>query len=112
MTIPIPPKGPKVTATVFGSLGTDDIGQLITGHDNGDIVQWDIRSKQKVKIVSDHAKAISDIQLSADSEFCLDCLLQCRTMPCFRDNVHLGLQGQHGQALRRRHAGLHEDLHY
>jgi translation initiation factor 3 subunit I len=66
MTLPIPLKGPKVTATVFGSLATEDIGQLITGHDNGDIVQWDIRSKQKIKIVSDHGKAISDIQLSAD----------------------------------------------
>ena len=64
MTIPIPPKGPKVTATVWGTLDE----QIITGHDNGDIVQWDVKSHQKVKIVSDHAKSISDIQLSPDSK--------------------------------------------
>ena len=28
--------------------------------------QWDVKTHQKVNIVSDHAKAISDLQLSAD----------------------------------------------
>ena len=42
--------------------------QIVTGHDNGDIVQWDVKTHQKVKIVSDHAKSISDMQLSADSK--------------------------------------------
>ena len=64
ITIPIPPKGPKVTSLVWGSLDK----YLITGHDNGDIVQWDLGERQKVKMVSDHAKAISDMQLSPDSK--------------------------------------------
>ncbi len=52
---------------VWGSLDE----QLVTGHDNGDIVQWDIKTHQKVKLVSVHEKSISDIQLSKDSEcFC------------------------------------------
>ncbi len=62
MSITIPPKGPKVTSLVWGTLDE----QIVTGHDNGDIVQWDAKSHQKVKIVSDHAKSVSDIQLSAD----------------------------------------------
>jgi len=62
MTISIPPKGPKVTSLVWGTLDE----QIVTGHDNGDIVQWDVKTQQKVKIVSDHAKSISDMQLSAD----------------------------------------------
>ena len=64
MTIPIPAAGPKVTAALWGTLDE----QLITGHDNGDIVQWDIKTHQKVKIVSDHMKSISDLQLSSDSK--------------------------------------------
>ena len=61
-TIPIPPKGPKVTSLVWG----ENDETIITGHDNGDIVQWDVKELQKVKIVSDHGKAISDMQLSPD----------------------------------------------
>ena len=62
ITIPIPPKGPKVTSLVWGHLDK----QLITGHDNGDIVQWDLGERQKVHISNDHGKAISDMQLSPD----------------------------------------------
>ncbi len=65
LTIPIPPKGPKVTSMVWGTLDQ----QLITGHDNGDIVQWDAKTHQKLNLVSDHEKSISDIQLSRDREF-------------------------------------------
>jgi hypothetical protein len=39
MNLPIPKDGPKVTSLLWNSLDT----QLITGHDNGDIVQWDVR---------------------------------------------------------------------
>lgn len=74
MTIPIPTAGPKVTAAIWGTLDE----QLITGHDNGDIVQWDIKTHQKVKIVSDHMKSISDLQLSAD-----------RKSPSFQKEEHL-----------------------
>ena len=62
ITIPIPQKGPKVTSLIWGSLDE----KLCTGHENGDIVQWDVKEHQKVNIVSDHAKSISDMQLSPD----------------------------------------------
>lgn len=41
MNLPVPKEGPKVTSLLWHSLDS----QLITGHDNGDIVQWDIRYK-------------------------------------------------------------------
>jgi len=62
MTLAIPTKGPKVTSMVWGTLDE----QLVSGHDNGDIVQWDVKASNKIKIVSDHVKSISDIQLSKD----------------------------------------------
>ena len=65
ITIPIPPKGPKVTSLLWGTLDE----RLITGHENGDIVQWDVKEHQKVNIVSDHGKTISDMQLSPDRKF-------------------------------------------
>lgn len=62
MQLPIPTAGPKVTSMVWGNLDE----QVVTGHDNGDIVQWDIKTQAKVKIVSDHAKSVSDLQLNHD----------------------------------------------
>jgi len=62
MSLPIPAKGPKVTSLIWSGL--DDL--IVTGHDNGDIVQWDVKTHQKVKISSEHQKAISDLQLSTD----------------------------------------------
>ena len=35
MSLPIPAKGPKVTSLIWN--GVDDL--IVTGHDNGDIVQ-------------------------------------------------------------------------
>ncbi len=65
MTLSIPQKGPKVTSMVWGTLDQ----QIITGHDNGDIVQWDLKTHQKVKMSSHHEKSISDIQLSKDRKY-------------------------------------------
>jgi len=62
MSLPIPAKGPKVTSLIWNGL--DDL--IVTGHDNGDIVQWDVKTHQKVKISSEHQKSISDLQLSSD----------------------------------------------
>jgi len=62
MKIPIPANGPKVSAMIWS--GMDDT--LLTGHDNGDIVQWDLKTSKKVQLVSDHAKAISDMQPNVD----------------------------------------------
>ena len=67
ITIPIPPKGPKVTSLIWGTLDE----KLITGHENGDIVQWDVKEHQKVSITSDHMKSISDMQLSPDRKYFL-----------------------------------------
>jgi len=62
MSLTIPAKGPKVTSLIWNGLDN----RITTGHDNGDIVQWDIRANQKVNISSEHEKAISDLQHSAD----------------------------------------------
>ena len=65
ITIPIPTNGPKVTSLIWGTLDE----KLLTGHDNGDIVQWNVKEHQKQAIVSDHNKSISDMQLSADGNY-------------------------------------------
>jgi len=62
ITIPIPPSGPKVTSMIWGSLDE----KLITGHENGDIVQWNVKEHHKDHIVHEHTKSISDMQLSPD----------------------------------------------
>ena len=65
ITIPIPPKGPKVTSLLWGNLDET----LITGHENGDIVQWDVKEHQKTNMDStQHKKSISDLQLSPDGK--------------------------------------------
>jgi translation initiation factor 3 subunit I len=58
----IPTTGPKVTSMIWYM---DEM--LITGHDNGDIVQWDLKTQKRLKMSSDHKKAISDIQISPDN---------------------------------------------
>ena len=63
-TIPLPKNSSKVTSLIWGTLDET----LITGHDNGEIVQWNVKDGliSKQDIVCDHTKAISDLQLSAD----------------------------------------------
>ena len=53
----IPKDGPKVTSLMWHSLDN----QLITGHDNGDIVQWDVR----------YLSQFSSLTASAPSSYCL-----------------------------------------
>merc|ERR1712098_19439 len=60
--VQIPSAGPKVTSAIWSGL--DEI--LLTGHDNGDLVQWDLKSQKKLKLTSDHGKAITDMQASKD----------------------------------------------
>jgi len=62
MNITIPSAGPKVTSLIWGGLENT----IITGHDNGDIVQWDMKTHHKTKMDSTHEKSITDLQLSAD----------------------------------------------
>lgn len=60
--IPIPTGGPKVTSMIWSGL--DDY--LLTGHDNGDLVQWDMKTHKKLKLVSEHQKSITDMQCHRD----------------------------------------------
>lgn len=62
MKIPIPTNGPKVSSMIWAEL--DDY--LITGHDNGDLVQWDMKTQKKISLTSEHKGLISDIQASKD----------------------------------------------
>lgn len=60
--IPIPTTGPKVSSMIWSGL--DDL--LLTGHDNGDLVQWDMKTQKKLKLTSEHTKSIADMQASKD----------------------------------------------
>jgi len=60
MAVPIPKS--KVTSAIWGPL--DEV--IITGHENGDLAQWDIKAGERVKVSEDHGKQINDIQLSKD----------------------------------------------
>ncbi|XP_031559740.1 eukaryotic translation initiation factor 3 subunit I-like [Actinia tenebrosa] len=60
-SIPVPHS--KVTSSIWGPL--DDM--IITGHDNGELIQWDTKSGEKLyNNVQDHSKAINDIQMYKD----------------------------------------------
>eukprot|EP00096_Caligus_rogercresseyi_P001172 TRINITY_DN1185_c0_g1_i1.p1 TRINITY_DN1185_c0_g1~~TRINITY_DN1185_c0_g1_i1.p1 ORF type:complete len:325 (-),score=95.67 TRINITY_DN1185_c0_g1_i1:159-1133(-) len=62
MTNNIQMDGPKITSLIWYMDN-----QIVTGHDNGNIVQWDVGTKKRVQISEDHTKTITDIQPSADS---------------------------------------------
>jgi len=62
MKFQIPQGGPKVTSMIWSSLDSN----LLTGHENGDLVQWDMKTHKKVKMSSDHQKSIVDMQSSKD----------------------------------------------
>lgn len=65
--VSIPTAGPKVTAMIWNSY--DD--HLLTGHDNGDVVQWDVKTGKKLKMSSDHSKQITDMQSNHDGSLLL-----------------------------------------
>ena len=44
----IPSGGPKVTSMIWSGL--DDL--LLTGHDTGDLVQWDVKTQKKLKLTT------------------------------------------------------------
>ena len=39
---------------------------FIEGHENGDVVQWDIKTQKKLSLKSVHQKDVKDMQTSAD----------------------------------------------
>lgn len=44
LRIPIPNTGPKVTSMLWGPLDKS----VITGHENGELTQWDLRVSVKI----------------------------------------------------------------
>jgi len=60
MVLPMPSS--KVTSAIWGPL--DEM--IISGHENGDIIQWDIKEGEMIKRIENHTKQINDIQFSKD----------------------------------------------
>ncbi|XP_044732789.1 eukaryotic translation initiation factor 3 subunit I [Chrysoperla carnea] len=62
----IPVEKSKITSMLWGTL--DEV--IITGHDNGDIIQWDLRMGKEVNSAfKAHQGNINDMQLSKDGIF-------------------------------------------
>jgi len=53
---------PKATSMLWGA--NDEV--IISGHENGDLAQWDLRTGKKLNLVSEHGKTINDMQMSKD----------------------------------------------
>ncbi|XP_065061834.1 eukaryotic translation initiation factor 3 subunit I-like [Rhopilema esculentum] len=60
--IVMPVQGPKVTASVWGPC--DDY--IITGHENGLLCKWDVKTGEQIDRIHEHTKLINDIQKSKD----------------------------------------------
>ncbi|XP_069705779.1 eukaryotic translation initiation factor 3 subunit I [Periplaneta americana] len=58
----IPITGSKVTSLLWGTL--DEF--IITGHENGELTQWDLRMGKILNSVNDHSKSINDMQMNKD----------------------------------------------
>jgi len=56
-------KESKVTAALWGPLDET----ILTGHENGDLMQWDVKNYERIRVVENHSKQINDIQTSRDS---------------------------------------------
>ncbi|GJQ88038.1 Trip1 [Trypoxylus dichotomus] len=59
----IPINGSRVSAMLWGALDES----LVTGHENGEIVQWDIKTGKKLHTTKEHEHLINDMQMSKDS---------------------------------------------
>jgi len=81
--VAIPTGGPKVTSMIWSGL--DDL--LLTGHDNGDIVQWDVKTQKKLKLTSDHGKSITDMQASKDGSMFITSSKDNTSMLFDADNI-------------------------
>ena len=65
--------------------GLDDL--LLTGHDNGDLVQWDVKTGKKLKMSSDHGKTITDMQTSKDGSMLITSSKDYTSMLFDADNL-------------------------
>jgi len=61
-TLKIPVSQSKVTSMIWGNMDET----IITGHENGQITLWDLRTGREVNSVNDHQGNINDLQLSKD----------------------------------------------
>ncbi|XP_037084293.1 eukaryotic translation initiation factor 3 subunit I-like [Pollicipes pollicipes] len=61
MKIPVA-VGPKVTSMLWGPLDE----YIITGHDTGEVVQWELKTGMKMTMAHEHSGAINDMQLNQD----------------------------------------------
>lgn len=52
----------KVTSALWGPLDQ----YIITGHENGEITQWDLKAGKVITSVKEHSQSINDLQLSKD----------------------------------------------
>ena len=53
----------KITSSIWGTL--EDI--IITGHETGEIMLWDMRKKSCEKKIRPHTKTVMDLQKDRDS---------------------------------------------
>lgn len=60
MVIPI--TSSKITSAVWGPYEE----YIITGHENGEICHYDLKSGDKINSCKEHSKQINDLQLSRD----------------------------------------------
>lgn len=58
----IPPPRSKITSGIWGPLEE----YFVTGHENGDLVLWDMKAGEMIEKSEAHAKAINDVQTSKD----------------------------------------------
>jgi len=63
----------KVTSAVWGPLGQ----MIITGHDNGDLCQWNLKGKELMNRVLDHTKQINDIQFNNEMNMLITASKDC-----------------------------------
>ncbi|CAF3063866.1 unnamed protein product [Rotaria socialis] len=63
----------KVTSVLWGTL--DQF--IITGHDNGELVQWDIKTQEDVRKEKPHAAQIMDLQTNRDLTFFISSSKDC-----------------------------------
>lgn len=61
-TMVIPITSSKITSAVWGPYEE----YIITGHENGEICHYDLKSGDKINSCKEHSKQINDLQLSRD----------------------------------------------
>jgi len=83
--VAIPSGGPKVTSMIWSGL--DEL--LLTGHENGDLVQWDMKTQKKLKLTSDHGKQIMDMQPNKDGTMFITASKDNTSMLFDADNMEM-----------------------